>query len=161
MKVAFLSLIFAILVSCQGGVTPNDGDRESFVSGFIIVTSGSSSWPKEDSCKELRVLVVPEYPPYNIIADILEGRAYLSDTLARFIDTIPYLVKIQRTPMAKAFILASVRYGTIVQQRMIGFYKKNQKSKVPDSIYINKGIYLKDLNVYVDFYDLPEQEPIK
>ncbi|MFN3305848.1 MAG: hypothetical protein ACK42Z_01540 [Candidatus Kapaibacteriota bacterium] len=160
MKFSFIFLLIALLFSCQGGVTPNDGDRESFVSGLIIVTSGKSSWPKEDSCKELRVLVVPEYPPYNILADILVGRAYLSDTLSRFIDTIPFLVKIQRTPMPKAFILASIRYGTILQQRMIGFYKKNPNSKIPDSIFINKGVRLNDLNIYVDFNNLPEQQPI-
>lgn len=153
-------LLVGLIISCQGGVTPNDGDRESFVSGRIIITSGRSSWPSEDSCKEVRVIVVPEYPPYNIIADILEGRAYLSDTLPRYLDTIHYVVKIQRTPMPKAFILASMRYGTIVQQRMIGFYTKIPNSLVPDSLFIEKGIYLKDLNIFVDYYNLPQQEPI-
>ncbi|ROL58273.1 hypothetical protein D9V84_00650 [Bacteroidetes/Chlorobi group bacterium Naka2016] len=154
-------LIALIFIACQEGVSPADGERESFVSGKLIVISGKTSWPSPDSAKELRIIVVPEYPPYNILADILEGRAFLSDTLPRFINTIPYQVKIQKTPMESAYILASLRFGTIIQQRMIGFYKKNLESKIPDKLYIDKGVYLKDLDIFIDFYNLPEQQPIK
>ncbi|MGB9771219.1 MAG: hypothetical protein ACPLX7_04475 [Candidatus Kapaibacteriota bacterium] len=149
------------IFSCQEGVSPADGERESFVNGKIIVVSGIDSWPRPDSAKELRIIVVPSYPPYNILADILEGRAYLSDTLQRFIDTIPYSVKIQKTPMESAYILASLRFGTILQQKMIGFYKKNPESKVPDSLYIDKGVNLQNLDIFIDFKNLPDQQPIK
>lgn len=152
--------MLVFLLSCQEGVSPDDGAKESYISGKLIVISGTNSWPSQDSAKELRVLVVPRYPPYNILSDILEGRAYLSDTLARFKDTVNYLVKIQKTPMTSAYILASLRYGTIVQQRLIGFYKKNLESKTPDKLSIDKGVSLKNLDIYIDFYNLPEQKPI-
>ncbi len=161
MKVFIVFGMLLFLLSCQEGVSPDDGQKESFLSGKIIIVSGKESWPPPDSSKELRIIVVPQYPPYNIFADILEGRAYLSDTLPRFVDTITYSTKIQRTPMPEAYILASLRFGTISQQRMIGFYKSNQESKVPDKLYIGKGIHLKNLNIFVDFKNLPEQKPVE
>lgn len=160
MRSIVLFVLLFSLFSCQEGISPNDGAKESYVSGKLIVISGINSWPSEDSARELRVLVVPQYPPYNILSDILEGRAYLSDTLPRFKDTINYIVKIQKTPMPEAYILASLRYGTIVQQRLIGFYKKIIENKIPDKLFIGKGINLKNLDIYIDFYNLPEQKPI-
>ncbi|MCX7908174.1 MAG: hypothetical protein N2560_01470 [Ignavibacteria bacterium] len=157
----YLSLLFFIsFTGCYEGVSPYDGALESYVTGKIIIVSGRNSWPSPDSAKELRIIVVPRYPPYNILSDIIEGKAYLSDTLTRFIDTINYKVNIQRTPMTEAYVLASLRYGTILQQRMIGFYKKNLESKVPDKLFINKGVELKNLDIFIDFYNLPEQKPI-
>ncbi|MCX7879846.1 MAG: hypothetical protein N2517_04210 [Ignavibacteria bacterium] len=154
-----MSIFFSLLTACQGGISPDDGAAESIVVGRIIVVSGKASWPPPDSSRELRVLVVPQYPPINIFADILQGKAYLSDTLVRYTDTIPFRVVVQKPPMNSAFILASLRYGNISQQRLIGFYKKNRESKLPDMLKIDKGQILKGLDIFVDFNNLPEQKP--
>ncbi|MGB9770513.1 MAG: hypothetical protein ACPLX7_00860 [Candidatus Kapaibacteriota bacterium] len=152
----FFILVFLLLLSCQEGLDPTTGQKESFIQGKLIVLSGR--WPPPDSALELRVVGFREYPPQDLLNEILSGNAFISDTLARFLDTIPYILKIEKPPAEINYLVAALRYGTILQWRVIGVYSEEMTfERKPKKIIVPKGIVLKDIDILIDFNNLPKQ----
>lgn len=158
-KFFYISIVFLILFlnGCQEGLTPEFGKKEANIYGKLIVVSGVNSWPPPDSAIELRVVAFKEYPPKDIIGEILSGSAYFTDTLPRFIDTIPFSLRIDTPPVELKYIVGALRYGSIVEWKVIGVYTMDTSSKKPATIYVKKGDIISNINIFVDFNNLPEQ----
>lgn len=158
-KVVFFVLLFTILCfSCQEGLDPTLQVEESILKGKVIVISGKDSWPVPDSALELRVVGFKEYPPKDLLNEIVSGNAYISDTLPRFIDTIQYQLKIEKPPVEIKYLVAALRYGTIFEWKAIGVYSDEMTfERKPKSIFISKGKLLENIDIFVDFRNLPKQ----
>jgi hypothetical protein len=153
----FILFLTLCLNACQEGLTPEFGKKEANIYGKLIVVSGINSWPPPDSALELRVVAFKEYPPKDIIGEILSGNAYFTDTLPRFVDTIPFSLKIDTPPVELKYIVGALRYGSILEWKVIGVYTTDTSSKNPTSIYVKRGDVINDVNIFVDFYNLPKQ----
>lgn len=153
----FVVSLALFLNACQEGLAPEFGKKEANIYGKLIVVSGVTSWPVPDSAIELRVVAFKEYPPKDIIGEILSGNAYFTDTLPRFIDTIPFSLKIDNPPVELKYIVGALRYGSIVEWKVIGVYTMDTLSKKPAPIYVRKGDIISNINIFVDFNNLPEQ----
>ncbi len=153
----FIVSLILFLNACQEGLTPEFGKKEANIYGKLIVVSGINSWPSPDSALELRVVAFKEYPPKDIIGEILSGNAYFTDTLPRFVDSIPFSLKIDTPPVELKYIVGALRYGSILEWKVIGVYTMDTLSKKPSTIYVKKGDIITDINIFVDFNNLPEQ----
>ncbi len=159
MKLVLFILIVSFVggTACQDGLSPDFGKKEGNIYGNLIIVSGTDSWPSPDSALELRVVAFKEYPPKDIIGEIVSGNAYFTDTLPRFVDTIPFSLKIDTPPVELKYIVGALRYGSLVQWKVIGVYTLDTSSKQPATIFVQRGDLINKINIYVDFYNLPEQ----
>lgn len=150
-----LTLFFT---SCQEGLDPTTQLGESFLKGKIIIVSGKNSWPVPDSALELRVVGFKDYPPKDLLNEIVSGNAFISDTLPRFLDTIPYELKVEKPPVEIRYLVAALRYGTIFEWKAIGVYSDEMTyERKPKSIFVSKGKVIENVNILVDFKNLPKQ----
>lgn len=157
-KIILVLILFAIFTSaCQEGLDPTQKE-EAVISGNVIIVSGRDSWPIPDSALELRVVGFQNYPPQNILDEIINGKAFISDTLPRFVDTIPFKLQIEKPPVEIGYLVAVLRYGTIYEWKVIGVYSDEMTfERKPKRIYVTKGAKLENININVDFYNLPKQ----
>ncbi|MFN3269371.1 MAG: hypothetical protein ACK42G_02165 [Candidatus Kapaibacteriota bacterium] len=156
MKRLLLLLTF-LLISCQEGLDPTVQET-SFVKGKLIVVSGRNSWPPIDSAIELRVVGFRDFPPKDLLNEIVSGNAFISDTLPRFLDTISYNLKIEKPPVEINYLVAALRYGTIFQWKVIGVYSDEMTyERAPKKIFVTKGKTIDNVNILIDFHNLPKQ----
>jgi len=155
--ILFIPLFF--LLSCQEGLDPTmNKSVESFVKGNVLVISGRESWPSADSILELRVVGFKKFPPTDIIGEILSGEAYFTDTLPRFIDTIPYVLKIDKPPVDLSYLVCAYRYGTIMEWRVAGVYSDDTTyERTPKKLFVPSGKTISGVDIKVDFRNLPKQ----
>lgn len=153
MLLAFLSF------ACQEGLDPTQNQNiESFIKGNVVVISGRDSWPPVDSVLELRVVGFKNYPPKDIIGEIMNGEAFFTDSLPRFIDTIPFSLKIDKPPVELRYIVCALRYGSILEWKVVGVFSDDTSyERIPKSIFVPKGRVFEGILIYVDFYHLPQQ----
>ncbi|MCX7879211.1 MAG: hypothetical protein N2517_00935 [Ignavibacteria bacterium] len=159
-KIIFITLLLNLLTfSCYEGLDPTKEISESFVKGKVIVTSGKSSWYAPDSAYELRVVGFKKYPPTDILGEILTGNAFFTDTLPRFLDTIPFNIKFQKPPLEIQYLVAALRYDTsIFKWKVIGVFSDDTSfERTPRKLFIEKGKIIENVVIYVDFRRLPKQ----
>lgn len=150
-------LLFLLFVSCQEGLDPTIR-RESSVKGNLIVISGRNSWPNPDSALELRVVGFQNFPPPDLLSEIVSGKAFISDSLPRFLDTIPYQVKIDKPPVEINYLVAALRFGTIFQWKVVGVYSDEMTfERRPRKLLVPKGVTIENVNILIDFNNLPKQ----
>ncbi|MCX7908378.1 MAG: hypothetical protein N2560_02530 [Ignavibacteria bacterium] len=156
-KIIVFILVFA-LFACQEGLDPTLQKEESFIKGKVIVISGKNSWPPPDSAVELRVVGFKEYPPKDLINEIVSGNAFISESLERFKDTIGFELKIEKPPVEIKYLVAALRYGSILEWKAIGVFSDEMTyERTPKKIIVTKGRVIENVNILVDFYNLPKQ----
>ncbi len=152
-------LLAVLALSCQEGLDPTQSQHiESFIKGNVVVISGRNSWPPVDSVLELRVVGFKTYPPKDVIGEIMNGEAFFTDSLPRFVDTIPFTLKIDKPPVELRYLVCALRYGTILEWKVVGVFSDDTSfERKPKSIYIPKGKVIEGILINVDFYHLPKQ----
>lgn len=154
-KIVFSFIVFSLLLSCNEGLSP-EFKQKTILQGTIIYKSGLSSWPPQDSLKDLRAVAFKTYPPQNIVQEILSGSAYFTqESLPYYVDSSHFSIEIPDAPVTLKYIAVAQEYGTIMEWRVIGIYKA-ENSDSASSLLINKG-EIKDITIYVDFNNLPPQ----
>lgn len=156
MRIFIIFFVFLfVLFSCQEGLSPITQPRVAYISGNLIVVSGRESWPIADSALELRVVAFKSFPPKDLIGEIVSGNAYFTDTLPRFLDTIHYTLKIENPPVNISYLASALRYGTILEWKVIGVYTSSGQN--PKPVLVGIGDSLTNINIFIDFYNLPPQ----
>lgn len=154
MKKFILLLLSIYIVSCDGGLNP-EVERNAYLTGTVIFLSPREKFPPKDSLKDLRVVAFKEYPPNNILEDVLTGNAYFTDqSLSYERDTVPFEIKITDPPVELKYIVAAQNYGTLLQWRVIGVYRINQDSIT--KIVVQKGKKY-EIEIQVDWEKIPYQ----
>jgi hypothetical protein len=150
-------LLVLLFIACQEGLDPTIR-RESLVRGDLIVVSGRNSWPNSDSAIELRVVGFQNFPPPDLLTEIVSGKAFISDSLPRFFDTIRYSLKIDNPPVEINYLVAALRYGTIFQWKVVGVYSDEMTfERQPKKLFVPKGVTIENVKILIDFYNLPKQ----
>lgn len=149
-----LGLLIIVLISCDGGLNP-EIERNAYITGKIVFVSPRDKFPPKDSLKDLRVVCFKDYPPKNIIEDVLTGRAYFTETpLSYDLDTVPFQIKITDPPVEIKYIAAAQNYGTFLQWRVIGVYRTNQDTISSIKVEIGKKY---EIEIQVDWEKIPYQ----
>jgi hypothetical protein len=160
------------LIACDGGLIPPDEVVPTQIVGTIRYVGG---WPPtvnpitRDSVLNIRVAAFRDFPPQNIVTDVLAGRAYftpsalsLDSTLARFVDISSYAVVIPdnnpATEIRYVAVAMLVRSQFLVPSswRIIGVYTVNGNQNQPGSIRITPNT-IHRADIIVDFRNPPPQ----
>lgn len=152
----FLIFLFA---SCQEGLEPPPAEQKSFIAGKITFAGGSENWPQEDSVHAVRVVAFKDYPPKDIMTELLTGNAYFTmESLPLFVDTASFSLEIPDTPVVFEYIAVALQYTEqITSQLAIGVYTVTGDKSEPSPVELQTGERRNDIDIEVDFDDLPPQ----
>jgi len=155
-KLLLFVFLFSGLLGC-GGLEPIPEAEKTMIYGTVVFKNGSERWPPADSVKDFRVVAFLDYPPKDIIGDVLSGRAtFTQESLPTFVDSLNFSIEITQTPLEFKYIAAAWNYGTIMEWKTAGVYSETKNPKNPSSIILNNGDR-KKIRIYVDFDSLPPQ----
>ncbi len=163
MKLKICIYIYFILTlsSCDMGLAPKEPSKKSYISGQISYKGGRASWPLPDSVLEIRLVAFKNYPlsdSSSILKELTDGNAYFTiDTLPRFVDKADYSLEIIDPPALLKYIAVAQRYGNLFQWRVIGVYSETGDNTKPSTVMVNPGDSLTNINIEVDFLNLPPQ----
>ncbi len=159
LKLIFLGLLFVFLASCQEGLEPPSPDEKSFIGGQITFVGGSENWPPEDSVFAVRVVAFKDYPPKDIMTELLSGNAYFTmESLPFYVDNANYSIEITDTPVTIEYIAVALQFtDAITSQIAIGVYTVTGDRSQPTPVEILRGQTINDLDIEVDFDNLPPQ----
>ena len=155
--ILFIAIIF--LYECDHGLEPFSGSTSDItgISGLITYTN----WPPADSLFELRLVVFRNYPPTNIVAELLNQRAIVYPALADsslpyFVDTTSFILELSEDTYE--YIVVAQQYGPdlYADWRVVGQYDTDP-DPLPSSIRIKKGVLLENIDINVDFDNPPDQ----
>lgn len=154
MKYIFLLLI--ILISCQEGLEPKL-IPSSFIGGVITFKGGISSWP--DSVTALRVVAFKNDNPEVFFEEIAQGNAYVDFTsLPIRVESIEWFLNIPDPPVEIKYIAVALQpTSDILNQIVVGVYTISGDKTQPSWVKVDNGDTFNNLNIEVDFDDLPPQ----
>jgi len=158
MKLKFFIFFITIfwLQYCNHGLSPIP--RPAGISGIITY----QNWPPPDSIKILKLVVFRNFPPGNIIEEVQSKRAIyyptvLTESLPQFVDSTEYRLALE--PGVYEYIVIAQQYGEIIETdwRVVGQYDTTAADTLPSAITVLADSILKDININVDFMNLPIQ----
>lgn len=167
--IAALALTLALAISCDGGLAPPPIPPVTSISGTVRFAGGAANWPRRDSVWTMRVVGFRQFPPRDLIGDLLQGRAFftpaalqLDSTITLFSDSARYsLVFSDSIPqqiqyLCVAMLVDTARLLTTQGWRVVGVYNTSGNQREPATINITPG---KDhrANISVDFKNPPPQ----
>jgi hypothetical protein len=150
-------LFLYVLTSCDKGLEPPPPVLKSYINGLITYINGKDKWPPADSVIDIRVVIFKSYPPNDILGEITKGNAYYSESLPKFTDTTSYSLEIPDTPAIFKYIVVAQQYASLLDWRVIGVWTLSGDNTKPSSIEIEPGKTYNELNIKVDFDNLPPQ----
>jgi hypothetical protein len=150
----FLSLL--IIIACNKGLAPPD--KLTGFSGTIYY----SNWDSAGTINNLKLVVFKNYPPDDIVSEVLSGdaKAYpaeLAQSLPLNIDSTSYTMNIEVGYYE--YIAIAQQYGDnlYTDWRAVGQYTSSPQDSLPAPITITDEFVITDINIYVDFNNLPPQ----
>ncbi len=157
LSIAAAMLILVLVAACEDhGLSPVSAVETPGFSGDIIVRS---TWPPQDSVRDLRIAAFRNYPPMDILSEVINGSAVFSDELPYGADTIRYSVQSAELSGVFAYVVVAQNYGPdpFQQWRAVGVYNLSGDFTVPSPIDLGSGRFLPGIDVDVDFIHLPPQ----
>ncbi len=167
---AALVVTFALAVSCDDGLKPPPVPPVTSISGTVSYAGGRTSWPsRRDSVWTVRVVGFKQFPPMDLIGDILQGRAFftpqalsIDSTLPLYVDSARYsLILPEDAPprieyLCVAMLVDTAKLLTTQGWRVIGVYSTTGNPREKSTLPI---IFGRDnpANITVDFKNPPPQ----
>lgn len=160
--VLIITLALFIVCTCDHGLNPNDIEPEILLTG-ISGTITFQNWPAVDSLYNLRIVAFISYPPENIINELMLGLAFaypaIFDTahIPYNVDSYDYVFEL--SPGTYEYICVAQQYGPwlYMNWRSVGQYDIEMETAEPTAIEVIQDSLLKNINIYVDFKNLPIQ----
>ena len=107
-----------IFIACDGGLEPAPVASKSYIKGRIHY---KGDWPKPDSIFDLRAVAFKNFPPANLLTEIMSGQAYfLQDSLPYYVDSTDFILEIPDPPVTLKYIAIAQRYGDLLSWRAVG-----------------------------------------
>lgn len=155
-------VLLSIFSACdQSGLNPNEYQEPGF-SGSITVVG---LIPPRDSVRDLRVVAVPYYPVDTTVADLIDKILNkqvipFSESLSNNVapnTTIQYQMFVK--PKTYHYVAVAQLYGINVFQdwRVVGIYGYSPSTPTPAPVVVVEGQMTKNINITVNFYNLPPQ----
>ncbi len=160
-KLQKILLFLAILnTACDHGIAPTGAppgpSNPGGVSGIVYY----QNWPPAEEVKNLKVIVFLEFPPGNILNEVQSGRAIvhppdISESLPQFVDSTAYSVQLEAG--IYEYVVVAQQYGGLLDWRAVGQYDTTPADSFPSAIEVFSDSILSDIDIYVDFNNLPIQ----
>ncbi|MCB2204339.1 hypothetical protein KQI65_06275 [bacterium] len=153
----YLSVVFLfVAAACDHGLSPDDAEVDPGFSGTLRI---SGPWAPVDSVKDFRVVAFRNYPPKDILSEVVLGSAVFSDELPYGDAEIQYAVQDPALDGAFAYIVVAQNYGDDPFQdwRAVGVYTLTGDVSKPSPVDLGSGSFVEGIDITVDFYNLPPQ----
>lgn len=155
--VLLIALSFSIL-TCDHGIGPSNVKVKTGISGTIYY----SNWAAADTIFLLKAVFFKTFPPLSISAEILSGDAptypvALPEGLPLNVPSTQYEIELE--PGTIAYISVAQQYGLDLfnDWRSVGQYDITPADSLPSSVTVFQDSMLQNIDIYVDFNDLPIQ----
>lgn len=155
-KILILNLLFFsfLFYSCDTGLKP-EPEKTSYLKGIIKFVNSGENWPPADSIKDLRVVAFKNFPPTNVLEEVLSGRAYYTmESLPTFVDSANFIIEIKDAPVTLNYIAVAQQFGGLIDWRVVGIYSQIKDSAATLKIEQSKTY---NITISVDFKNLPKQ----
>ncbi|MBZ0243968.1 MAG: hypothetical protein K8F24_12175, partial [Bacteroidales bacterium] len=121
-KYLYILIIYSIIfVGCNEGLAPPELSEKTTVKGIVFYKDGEANWPPADSIKDLRVAAFKDYPPKDIINEILSGNAYFTaESLPINASSSTFSLDIYDAPTEINYVAVAQNYGGIMEWRALG-----------------------------------------
>lgn len=156
MRIKLLLPLILLLYSCDHGLKPPEVTHQQYEEpGFGGTVYFRGNWP--DTVYDLRVVAFRNYPPRNIINEVIEGKAKFSQSLPRRVDSTKYEVPADTGKWE--YIVVALQHGPNIfsDWKAIGVYDTNPNDTIPTPIYIPYGKFIRGINITCDFSTSPPQ----
>lgn len=161
-----LFMTFLLVYRCDHGLSPSKTTKTGSnnltgISGVIIY----QNWPQPDSLKDLRLIAFRKFPPQNIFGQIVSGEAVVYppgiDISAHLPFNVPFEEYIMELPPDTfEYIVVAHQFGedrfSQGSWQAVGQYDPDSDS-LPDPVIIIPDSLLENININVDFKNLPFQ----
>lgn len=142
--------MFTLFAGCSAGLEPL-GNK---LTGKVIYRG---EWMPADSIKDLRVVAFKNYPPGDIINEVITGQAIFSESLLPyFADSAYFSIEIPETPVTYKYIAVARQYGSLFEWVAMGVYTNDYQTFEPLPVTISSG-EVENINIIVDFANTPPQ----
>jgi hypothetical protein len=145
---------------CDHGLEPAEENERTAISGTITY----QNWPPADSLKDLRLVVFKQYPPTDILMTVLSGQAVVyppigSSGLPMNVDSYDYTMDIPAG--VYEYTAVAQQYGDSIETdwRAVGQYDTTGTGldTIPTTLNVIENQILGNINITVDFHNLPYQ----
>ncbi len=160
---ATVSVVLLVVAHCDKGLTPPEDQGITGISGTIFF----SNWPPPDSLFDLRLVAFKNFPPENILVEILNGNAYVFPSIETdsavvrkmlpfYADQVDYLFELP--PGTYGYLAVAHQYGPnlLTDWQAVGQYDTDADS-LPSPVVVREGEILRLIPITVDFHNLPIQ----
>jgi len=160
-KGLLLSLLLCLLLSCDKGLEPpQQGGSVPFgtLNGLVTLTN----WDAVDSLYDLRLVAFTVFPPEDILDEVLQGRAVVHPPLqvgeplsSRGTDSLRYSITVPANTYP--YVVIAHQFGPDVfnDWRPVGQYDLDTNLTVPSPVVVSDGQTTPDIDIFVDFKNLP------
>jgi hypothetical protein len=158
MKLKLIILILtSVLFSCQEGLKAPDYVAPSYLRGTITYKNGADSWP--DSVVAIRVGAFLNDKPESFQDEVLNGNVFVDfNSLPLRVDSSNWELLITDPPVELKYIVVALQSNTnIFNQQVVGVYTISGDKSNPSWIKVEKGESFNNINIEVDFENLPPQ----
>ena len=156
-QIAFIVLFsFAFSSGCDHGLSPEVSDIDPGFGGTLHI---AGNWPPQDSVRDLRVVAFRNYPPKDILSEVINGSAMFSDELPYGETAISYVIQDETLSGSFSYVVVAQNYGEDPFQdwRAVGVYAVTGDATKPSPVDLGNGLFIDGVDITVDFYDLPPQ----
>lgn len=117
-------------------------------------------WPPLDSLKDLRLVAFKDFPPTNIVGDVLSGRAYVFPRIGEphlpfYVDSTAYEFHV---PSGRyAYVAVAQQFGDSLFKdwRAVGQYDLDTIAATPSPLEVGDNTFIPGVNIVVDFRNPP------
>lgn len=159
MRAAIFCLLFLpmlLVAACDHGLSPESADVDPGFGGTLTVTG---EWPPADSVRDFRVVAFRNYPPKDILSEVINGSAVFSDELPYGEDSIEYVIQDESLEGSFAYVVVAQNFGEDPFQdwRAVGVFTLAGDVTAPSAVDLGSGSFITPVDITVNFYDLPPQ----
>ena len=157
MPFILVAIVISVVAGCDEGLSPDPINTTT--PGFGGVLTVVSAWPMADSVRDLRIVAFRNYPPKDIIVEVLAGTAIFSEQLKYDSSRQTYRIVGEGMQGNFAYVVAAQQYGDNLFQdwRVVGVFTRSGDVNIPSPVELGSGLYLDDIDIRVDFDNLPPQ----
>ena len=155
-KIICVIFLLVILFACDHGIAPEP--TRTGISGNIYY----KNWPPLEQIVILKLIVFKDFPPENIIDEVIGGRAIiypedLATSLPLDVDSTFFLIEVETGTYE--YVVVAQQYGPNLYNdwRAVGQYDTTPQDSLPTNLTVIQDKMLNDINVNVDFDSLPIQ----
>ncbi len=156
--VAILAVTVTI-AACNKGIEsePQVATGPGAMTGLITYRN----WPTPDSLRDLRIVAFRNFPPGDIVSEVLQSRAVvyppLGDTalVPFFVDSLRY--KFMLDEGTYAYVVVAQQFGpnVLADWRPVGQYDLDNDLSIPSPVTVPAADTVRNINITVDFVNRP------